>query len=269
MVNVRLLIIFLLAGQVAIATAAADERTTLREPAALNGQKDAGQHATKDAKMTAATPFDRIATAVDGAESSHGKDLGMWRPDPSGPQGPMQVSEAAATDVGGGDRLDLTQNRAIGRAYLAQLYGRYRNWPDAIAAYNWGIGKMDAWVKVGRPPDRFLVGVATYMRRVLHDSGLCNGTRPNRLGQPPRPADRSDAFAATRDASTNSICAHFYNGRFSNDRHKASMVAPELAAEQPRSTFEREAASARLSWVTAMRGLSQCTITSGDSLRCR
>ena len=266
----QLLIILVLASQVAIATAAAAERTTLREPIALSGQKDAGQHSTKDVKTTAATPLDRVATAVDGAESSHGKDSGMWRPDdPAGPQGPMQVSEAAATDVGGGDRLDLMQNRAIGRAYLAQLYGRYRNWPDAIAAYNWGIGKMDAWVKVGRPPDRFLVGVATYMTRVLYDSGLCNGTRPNRLGQSPRPADRSDAFEATRDASTNSICAPFYNGRPSNDRHKASMVAPELAARQPRSTFEKEAASARLSWVTAMRRLSQCTTTSGDSVRCK
>jgi hypothetical protein len=62
-----------------------------------------------------------VATAVDGAESSHGTDIGMWRADPSGPQGPMQVSQAAAIDVGGGDRFDLAQNRAIGRAYLAQL----------------------------------------------------------------------------------------------------------------------------------------------------
>lgn len=86
----------------------------------------------------------------------------------------MQVSEAAAADVGGGDRFDLAQNRAIGRAYLAQLFLRYRNWPDAIAAYNWGIGKMDAWVKAGRPPDKFLPGVAVYLRRVLHESGLCD-----------------------------------------------------------------------------------------------
>src|ERR1700751_5480356 len=94
-------------------------------------------------------PLARVASAVDGAESSHGSDMAMWRPDPSGPQGPMQVSEAAATDVGGGDRFDLTQNRALGRAYLAQLYGRYKNWPDAIAAYNWGLRNVDSWVKAG------------------------------------------------------------------------------------------------------------------------
>ena len=98
----------------------------------------------------------------------------MWRPDPSGPQGPMQVSEPAADDVGGGNRFDSTENRTIGRAYLAQLYRRYQNWPDAIAAYNWGMGNVDNWVKAGRPADKFVIGVAGYLRRVLHDSGMCD-----------------------------------------------------------------------------------------------
>ena len=31
--------------------------------------------------------LDRVAFAVDGAESSHGLDLRMWRPQPAGPQG--------------------------------------------------------------------------------------------------------------------------------------------------------------------------------------
>ena len=69
----------------------------------------------------------------------------------------------------------------IGRAYLAQLFWRYGNWPDAIAAYNWGMGNMDAWVKAGRPAEKFLVGVAVYLRRVLHESGLCNGAETRQL----------------------------------------------------------------------------------------
>jgi hypothetical protein len=87
--------------------------------------------------------LDHIAYAVAGAESSHGTNPAMWRPNLAGPQGPMQVSEKAARDVGGGDRFDIAQNRAIGRAYLALLYRRYANWPDAVSAYNWGIGKFD------------------------------------------------------------------------------------------------------------------------------
>ena len=244
MVFVQSLIIVLLASQAAIVAAAAGERTT--EPAAVRVQKNSGHHATEDAGMTAARPLDRVAIAVEGVEFSHGKDIGMWRPNPSGPQGPMQVSEAAAMDVGGGDRLELTQNRAIGRAYLAQLYGRYGNWPDAIAAYNWGLGKMDAWVKAGRPPDRFLVGVATYLSRVLHDTGLCNGAEPKRLRQSAGTADRSDSREAAPDASTHSVCAHLYSGRSSRDLDKAIMVALGLAPGPPRSPFEREAASAPL-----------------------
>jgi Transglycosylase SLT domain len=135
------------------------------------------------AKAAPFKPLDRVAFAVDGAESSHGADEGMWRADPIGPQGPMQVSLAAAIDVGGGDRFDAEQNRAMGRAYLALLFHRYGDWPDAIAAYNWGIGNLESWVKAGRPANRSVSGVASYLDRVLRDSGMCAGlsatpTRP-------------------------------------------------------------------------------------------
>jgi hypothetical protein len=61
--------------------------------------------------------LDRVALAVDGAESSHGADAKMWRPEVDGPQGLMQVSAAAAMDVGNGDRFDPGENRALGRAW--------------------------------------------------------------------------------------------------------------------------------------------------------
>jgi hypothetical protein len=154
----------------------ADERSAAPNAVgAVVRAKSPPARANTDARSNDASPLDRVARAVDGAESSHGADLAMWRPDPAGPQGPMQVTEAAATDVGGGNRFDTDQNRAIGRAYLAQLYWRYKNWPDAIAAYNWGVGNLDAWVRAGRPADRFVTAVAVYLRRVLHDSGLCDG----------------------------------------------------------------------------------------------
>ncbi|MGH7046931.1 MAG: lytic transglycosylase domain-containing protein [Stellaceae bacterium] len=151
----------------------------------------AGQHkAPRPATSSAATGnrLDRVAFAVDGAESSHGEDEAMWRADPEGPQGPMQVTAAAASDVGGGDRFDTMQNREIGRAYLAQLYHRYGDWPDAIAAYNWGIGNFDAWVKAGRPADGLVLGVSAYLGRVLHDSGLCRGTSVTTRRSPRVPA---------------------------------------------------------------------------------
>jgi hypothetical protein len=116
--------------------------------------------------------LDRVAFAVDGAESSHGADLRMWRPEPSGPQGPMQVTAAAAVDVGGGDRFDVAENRVLGRAYLAHMYRRYGNWPDAITAYNWGPGNLDLWIGGGRAADRVPLEVERYRDRVLRDAAI-------------------------------------------------------------------------------------------------
>jgi hypothetical protein len=124
--------------------------------------------------------LDRVAFAVDGAESSHGTDLRMWRPEFDGPQGPMQVSAAAAIDVGGGDRFNIIENRQLGRAYLAQMYRRYGNWPDAISAYNWGPGNMDAWIQAGRPIDSLPLETERYRDRVMRDAGF-DGTSGTRL----------------------------------------------------------------------------------------
>jgi Transglycosylase SLT domain len=131
------------------------------------------------------TDLDRVAFAVDGAESSHGADPAMWRPEPSGPQGPMQVSAAAAADSGGGDRFDLTLNRLLGRAYLGRLFRRYGNWPDAVSAYNWGPGNMDAWIAQGRPPSGFPLEVERYRNRVLSDGGIPQGPGAPLLGAGP------------------------------------------------------------------------------------
>jgi hypothetical protein len=130
--------------------------------------------------------LDRVAFAVDGAESSHGADPGMWRADPGGPQGPMQVSLAAALDVGGGDRFDIAENRALGRAYLARLYRRYGDWADAVMAYNWGPARVDQWITDGRPADRLPLEVEHYCNRVLRAAGLAraDANRPA-LDRPP------------------------------------------------------------------------------------
>ena len=120
--------------------------------------------------------LDRIAFAVDGVESRHGSDPRMWRPEPNGPQGPMQVSAAAAFDVGGGDRFDLRQNRLLGRAYLTQMFLRYGNWADALAGYNWGPGNVDQWIAGGRRADRLPLDVARYVTRVLRDAMISGPT---------------------------------------------------------------------------------------------
>jgi Transglycosylase SLT domain len=126
-----------------------------------------GNGAGAGSPVAGGNALDRMALAVDGIESSYGTDPLMWRANPQGPQGPMQVSAAAAADVGGGDRFDIVANHALGRAYLSGLYRRYGNWPDAIAAYNWGPGNLDAWIDRGRPATDMPAGVALYRLRVL------------------------------------------------------------------------------------------------------
>jgi hypothetical protein len=273
------LIIALLANQAAIANAAAGERIILRDPATIFGQKHSGQQATRAARMTLIKPLDRIASAVDGAESSHGKDIAMWRPDPSGPQGPMQVSEAAATDVGGGDRFDLTQNRALGRAYLAQLYGRYKNWPDAVAAYNWGPRNIDTWVKAGRPLEKLLAGVAAYTTRVLHDSGLRDSVETIPLQRSARSDGDLEFRAAMAGPSAHDMFGHFDadGGAFTGGQQYFCGTVPRSffrvgplrlkeAGVRPRSLFEQITASARLSWGRAtQRYGTQAQGTSSDA----
>ena len=214
----------------ALCARAAEPRHRSDAPGVANRAKHQPARAVKNPRPSVPTPLDRVAHAVDGAESSHGEDPGMWRPDPNGPQGPMQVTDAAATDVGGGDRFDNGQNRAIGRAYLAQLYSRYKNWPDAIAAYNWGVGKLDAWVKAGRPPDRFVIAVAAYTRRVLHDSGLCaeSAAAPARRASPKtgpaRPSEQQTTAAGevSGDTFEQAVCTDLANWAAASNEDRAS-----------------------------------------------
>jgi len=121
--------------------------------------------------------LDRIAFAVDGVESSHGQNPLMWRSTLDGPQGPMQVSLKAALDVGGGNRFDPRENRLLGRAYLAQMFRRYGNWSDALAAYNWGPGNLETWIAAGRPTERLPSETARYVRRVLRDALVASAAR--------------------------------------------------------------------------------------------
>lgn len=147
----------------------APEGGTERQPVAVRLMRRMGFDPA-DLFSPDAGQLDRIAFAVDGIESRHGTDLRMWRSEPLGPQGPMQVSAKAAFDVGGGNRFDITENRLLGRAYLARMFRRYGNWPDALAAYNWGPGNFDQWVAAGRLPESLPDGVARYVALVLRDA---------------------------------------------------------------------------------------------------
>jgi hypothetical protein len=161
----------------------------------------------------------------------------------------MQLGAAAAFDVGGGNRFDAVENRAMGRAYLEQLYHRYRNWPEAIAAYNWGIGRVNAWLGAGRPVSKLAKGVAAYTERVLRESGLCSDRpppAPGRLAKPRFAAHWPKRGPARADAASGRLdplaCGEFIGSNqpvdpFAKWRHDNRLLVG-LLPDQFQKDFE-------------------------------
>lgn len=68
----------------------------------------------------------------------------------AGAQGLMQLMPATAASLGVTNSFDPTQNINAGAQYLSQLFNQFGNWPEALAAYNWGPGNVatytdDSW----------------------------------------------------------------------------------------------------------------------------
>jgi soluble lytic murein transglycosylase-like protein len=83
---------------------------------------------------------------------------------PVGARGIMQLMPATAKELGVTDAFDPEQNIAAGVAYLARLLRKYGGSEvHALAAYNWGPGKVDAALEVGKA---FPESVLQYARNV-------------------------------------------------------------------------------------------------------
>lgn len=82
---------------------------------------------------------------------------------PKGALGIMQLMPGTAAQLGV-DPNDRDQNIAGGKAYLQQLYERFGNWTDALAAYNWGPGKVQRALQNGTP---YPAAVQSYVNQVM------------------------------------------------------------------------------------------------------
>lgn len=83
---------------------------------------------------------------------------------PKGAQGVMQIMPGTGQELGLQQPFDAEQNINAGAQYLAQMFRRFGNWPDALAAYNAGPGRVAA----GGPLPSETQG---YTRRVLGLAG--------------------------------------------------------------------------------------------------
>lgn len=67
----------------------------------------------------------------------------------AGASGLLQLMPGTARGLGVTDVMNVDQNLDAGYRYADQMYNKYGDWGQALAAYNWGPGNMDAYLKTG------------------------------------------------------------------------------------------------------------------------
>lgn len=126
-----------------------------------------------------------IATLIDSAAARHGVEPEIaravaWvesRGNPSvtssaGAQGVFQLMPDTAKGLGVSDPFDPAENVDAGVRFLAQLRTKFQLWKPALAAYNWGPGRVSS----GRDwPEQ----VKTYVEKVLRRAAVELGQQPS------------------------------------------------------------------------------------------
>jgi hypothetical protein len=100
----------------------------------------------------------------------------------AGARGVMQLMPGTMKDPGFGVapmRDDSeAENRRAGREYLDAMYRRYGDEATALAAYNWGPGNVDKWLKKGGDPKQLPAETKKYISNIL--GGKANPKMPER-----------------------------------------------------------------------------------------
>lgn len=96
---------------------------------------------------------------------------------PAGARGVMQLMPGTMKDPGFGvpslaelmkqGMSEEEANRTAGRKYLDAMYRRYGDQATALAAYNWGPGNVDKWLKSGADPKKLPAETRKYVKNVM------------------------------------------------------------------------------------------------------
>lgn len=84
----------------------------------------------------------------------------------SGATGLTQLLPSTAKDLGVTDLYNPTDNLAAGMRYLAQQHKAFGSWGHALAAYNWGPGNVQAWLKKGGKFADLPAETRAYIRKI-------------------------------------------------------------------------------------------------------
>lgn len=115
-------------------------------PPAATGEPAASSPVFSAAEQKYGLPAGSVAAIA--SQESGGQ--GMGARSSAGAIGTMQLMPGTARDMGA-NPYDTEQNIDAGAGYFAQLLKKYGDVPTALAAYNAGPGRVDGWIKAGRP----------------------------------------------------------------------------------------------------------------------
>ena len=111
--------------------------------------------------------FETIARSVKQVESGGGKY--NYNPK-SGAIGPMQTMPATLVNPGYGVRParnnSMKEMERVGRDYLNAMINHYVDLNYGLAAYNWGPGNVNRWIKRGADPSRLPKETREYIPKV-------------------------------------------------------------------------------------------------------
>jgi hypothetical protein len=117
--------------------------------------------------------LDNISHAIALTESGdeHFDKDGKVKISPKGAIGVGQFMPGTAKDRGI-DPYDEAQNRAEIPKLAGELFDKYGNWDDALAAYNWGPGNVDKWIARGRNEDQMPAETKNYISDTIRRAGM-------------------------------------------------------------------------------------------------
>lgn len=144
--------------------------TTLPVPDAMFDEPDNGSYAGGGMVAFASGGKGGMANLYDDVEywESGGKQDAVSS---AGARGVMQLMPGTMKDPGFGvapmrDNSEA-ENRRAGRDYLDAMYRRYGDEATALAAYNWGPGNVDKWLKKGGDPKQLPAETKKYIGNIL------------------------------------------------------------------------------------------------------
>lgn len=99
------------------------------------------QDAIEGAQSKYGIPSNYLAKLLNAESSYDPKIISGQRKSSVGAVGIAQFMPATAAELGVNPTDPMSAIDGAGR-YLSQLYAQFGNWPEAIAAYNWGAGNV-------------------------------------------------------------------------------------------------------------------------------